>query len=166
MTQSAAEKRLEDLGVPDMPVISIRPTPHMIATDWFAQWRQTTRNFMTSLTDTVQELAFMNLSQDDFMSLIMGRAMPENMSIRFRVPLVWGGRIEIDNMFMCRTFPHAHAMDRFILEQRGNAEIWLPNPTKKVYLPANTASGGDGGNATEDRLSQIAAQISASRGME
>ena len=44
--------------------------------------------------------------------------------------------------------------------------IWLPNPAKKIYVPAHTAGGGDGGNATEDRLSQMAAQIAQSRGME
>lgn len=166
LTQNGAEKRLSDLGVPDMPVIAVRPVPHIVPSDWFAQWRTLAKKFALGLTDAVQELAFMNLSQDEFMGLVMGHAVPENLSLRFRIPLVWGGKLEIDNLFMCRTFPHANAMDRFILEQNGNAEIWLPNPAKKVYLPANTASGGDGGNATEDRLSQLAAQLASSRGME
>jgi len=100
------------------------------------------------------------------MDLIMGRRMPENLSVRFRVPLVWGGKLEIDNLFMCMTFPHAHNMDRFIIEQSGNDVIWLPNPAKKIYIPVHMANGGDGGNATEDRLSQMAAQIATSRGME
>ena len=98
--------------------------------------------------------------------LIMGRRMPENLSVRFRVPLVWGGTLDIDNLFMCMTFPHSHNMDRFIIEQSGNDIIWMPNPAKKVYLPAHMMNGGDGGNATSDRLSQLAAQIAASRGME
>ena len=37
---------------------------------------------------------------------------------------------------------------------------------KKIYIPAHTAGGGEGGNATEDRLAQMAAQFAASRGME
>ena len=166
MTRDIAEKRLADLGVPDMPLVAICPTPHMVPGDWFAKWRELIRHFAASLTDSVQELAFMNLSQDDFMNLITGNAIPENISIRFRVPLVWGGKLDMENLFMCRTFPHAHAMDRFILEQSGNSEIWMPAPAKKIYLPASSMSGGDGGNATEDRLSQIAAQIASNRGME
>ena len=118
---------------------------------------------MSSLTDSVQELVFMNIKQDDFMELIMGRKLPENLSIRFRIPLVWGGKLELENLFMCRTFPQSHNLDLFIIDQQGNDNIWLPNPAKKVYVPTHTASGGDGGNATEDRLSQLAAQLANDR---
>ena len=121
---------------------------------------------MQSLSDSVEELAFMNLSQDEFMNLIMGRAVPKNMSIRMRIPLTWGGEITPDNMFMCSTFPHSQNIDRFIIGQTGYDTIWIPNPAKKIYIPAHTAGGGTGGNATEDRLAQVAAQIAAGRGME
>jgi hypothetical protein len=56
-------------------------------------------------------------------------------------------------------------MDRFIMSQSGNETIWLPNPEKKIYLPAHLAGGGDGGNATEDRLAQMSAQIASDRDM-
>ena len=150
----------------DVPLVAVHPVPAMVPADWFTRFRELRRKFAMSLTDAVSELAFLNLSQDDFMALIMGQAIPENLSIRFRVPLVWGGKLEIENLFLCRTFPHAHNMDLFILEQYDANEVWLPDPAKKVYLPAISGSAGDGGNTTEDRLSQIAAQISASRGME
>ena len=51
------------------------------------------------------------------------------------------------------------------MSQIGAQTIWLPNPAKKIYLPAHTTGGGDGGNATEDRLAQIGAQIAAERDM-
>lgn len=164
--QATAEKRISDLGMSDLPLMEIRPVPARIDPDWFAKYKETAHRFMTSLTDSVESLAFMNLGQDEFMALIMGRAMPTNVSLRLRVPLMWGGKIEESNMFLCRTFPLAHNMDRFIIEQSGATSVWLPNPAKKVYVPAHTASGGDGGNATEDRLAQMAAQIAAGRGME
>ena len=164
--QGIAEKRISELGMDDLPLVQIRPTPHTIAPDWFKQYHELVHQFAMSLTDSVSELAFMNLPSDDFMDLVMGRRMPENLSIRLRVPLVWGGRVEIDNMFLCMTFPHAHNMDRFIIEQSGNDVIWMPNPAKKVYLPSHMMNGGDGGNATTDRLSQMAAQIASARGME
>jgi hypothetical protein len=165
MTKSSAEKRLADLLMDDLPVMEFVPADAVVAPDWFARYKPLRREFMRSLTDSVEDLAFMNLSQDEFMGLVMGNRMPANLSIRFRVPLVWGGKLEIENMFLCRTFPHSHNMDRFIIEQSGNDAIWLPNPAKKVYVPAHTM-GGDGGNATEDRLSQLAAQLASSRGME
>lgn len=163
LTSSNAEKILSDMGMSDMPLTVFHPTRTPVSPDWYPKYKQLCRQFMTSLTDTVETLAFMNLSQDEFMNLIMGRSVPENMSFRLRVPLVWGGKLELDNMFMCWTFPHSHNLDRFIIEQSGNEIVWLPNPAQKIYLPAHTASGGDGGNATEDRLAQISAQIAADR---
>lgn len=167
LSQDAAEQRIADLGMDDMPLEPLRPTPHQIAPDWFKRYHELVHAFTTTLTDSIQELAIsLNLSQQDFIDLIMGRRIPTNLSVRFRVPLVWGGKLEIDNLFMCLTFPYSHNMDRFIIEQAGNDVIWLPNPSKKIYIPTHLGGIGDGGNATQDRLSEIAAQIATSRGME
>ncbi len=166
MNKSFAEKRLTDLGMDDLPITEVTPAGCAVNNNWFFEYKTLCREFMRSLTDSVDSLAFMNLTQDEFMNLVMGRALPDNMSIRFRVPLTMGGKLEIDNLFLCRTFPHSFNMDRFIMEQSGNKTIWLPAPVKKVYIPAHTATGTDGGNATEDRLSQLAAQLASSRGME
>jgi hypothetical protein len=165
LNQTSAEKMLADMGMDDLPVIAVRPVLTPVAPDWFAQYKKLCKQFMTSLSDSVQELAFMNLPQDEFIDLMMGRTLPDNLSFRFRIPLTWGGKLELDNMFMCWTFPHSQNMDRFIISQSGNDTIWLPNPEKKIYLPAHTAGGGDGGNATEDRLAQMSAQIAADRDM-
>lgn len=163
LNQSMAEKIISDLGMDDMPIIEITPNPTKLASDWFKQYKELCHRFTTSLTDSVQELAFMNLSQDEFMSLLMGHGIPSNMSFRFRIPLTWGGKMEIDNMFMCWTFPHSIKMDKFITLQSDAKTIWVPNPAKKIYVPAHTTGGGDGGNATEDRLAQMAAQLAAGR---
>ena len=166
LTASAAETLIAELGMDDLPLIEFQPKPAFVAPDWFKRYKELCHNFMMSLTDSVDTLAMMNLPQDDFVNLIMGRAIPENLSIRFRVPLVWGGKLDIDNLFMCKTFPHSHNMDRFIISQSGNSTIWLPAPVQKVYLPAHTLGGGEGGNGTEDRLTeQIASQIAANRDM-
>lgn len=168
LTRATAEKKLADIFMDDLPIMEFRipQTPPAVAPDWFARYKTLCREFMRSLTDSVDSLAFMNLSQDEFMALVMGRALPPGTSLRLRVPLIWGGQLEIDNMFLCRTFPHSHNMDKFIAEQIDADTIWLPAPVKKVYVPTHTAGGGDGGNATEDRLSQMAAQLASSRGME
>ena len=166
LNEKSALERLATLGMDDMPIVQVRPTPHQIAPDWFKKYHELVRVFTTTLTDSIQELSFLNLPQEDFINLIMGQHLPENLSVRFRVPLVWGGKLELENLFMCVTFPFSHNMDRFIIEQAGNETVWLPDPAKKIYIPAHMASSGDGGNATQDRLSEIAAQIATSRGME
>ena len=166
LNQESAQRRLTDMNMGDMPVLEIRPVPTRVDSDWFAKYKKLCHEFMLSLTDSIQELAFMNLTQDEFMALISGHSMPQNTSIRFRIPLVWGGALSTDNLFMCWTFPQSQRLDKFILEQSGAQTVWLPNPTQKVYISAHDTAGGDGGNATADRLSQMAAQIAASRGME
>ena len=164
MNEASAQKKIAELGMPDLPLIEVAPRPAKVDADWFKKYRDARRAFMMSLVDDVEDLAFLSLSREEFMDLVMGRKIPTNMSIRMRVPLVWGGALSPDNMFLCATFPHSHNMDRFIISQSGAPKIWMPNPAKKLYMPANTASGGAGGNATEDRLTQMAAQVAAARG--
>lgn len=166
LTHDSAEKKLSDMGMGDMPVTEYRPVNPCVCADWFLQYKKLCREFIKTLTDSVDQLAMLNLTQDEFLALIMGRAIPPNMSFRFRIPLTLGGTLDTNNIFMCRTFPHSHQLDIFLINQYGADTIWLPNPTSKVYVPSYNTSGGDGGNATSDRLSQIAAQIIASRGME
>lgn len=164
MNASVAEKKISELGMKDMPLAEYKPVATRVSANWFSEYKKLCRNFMIELSDCIEELALMNMSQDDFMDLIMGKKIPENLSIRFRIPLVWGGDLSIDNMFMCKTFPHSYNMDRFIIMQSGNDTVWLPDPPKKIYLPVSTLSGGDGGNGTEDRLTEtIASQIVADR---
>ncbi len=166
LTKEMAEKQLAEMGMSDMPLTQFSPTPSVVAPDWFQTYKRLCHEFTLSLTDSVEELAFLNLTQEEFMSLITGHGLPPNLSFRFRIPLVWGGQLTTENLFMCWTFPHSHNLDRFILSQSDADIIWLPNPVKKIYVPTHSAAGGDGGNATSDRLSQMAAQIAADRGIE
>jgi len=155
-TKESAMERLATLGMDDMPVMEYKPQRCVIDKDWFKKYSMLRREFLTSLADSYEEIAFMNLNQNEVMNLIMGKSAPENTSIRFRVPLVWGGELSIDNMFMCSTFPQCHNLDRFILEQSDAHIVFLPNPAKKIYVQTHLGGGGAGGNATSDRLSAAA----------
>lgn len=166
LNEHSATERLAQLGMDDMPVIPFEPKKCSLSPDWFKEYSSLRRKFLESLTDSFEEIAFMNLSQDDFINLVMGKSLPDNLSIRFRIPLLWGGDLDISNMFLCWTFPHSHNMDRFIIEQSDAKTIYLPNPEKKIYVPAHTGGGGDGGNATSDRLSQAAFAMMSERGNE
>ena len=166
LNQDLAMEKLATLGMDDMPVMQFTPQRCVLENNWFQKYSALRREFLLSLTDSFEEIAFMNLGQDEFMNLVTGHAMPDNTSLRFRIPLIWGGRLELDNMFMCLTFPHSHNLDRFIIEQSDAKTVFLPNPAKKIYLPAHLGGGGAGGNATSDRLSQTAMNFASSRGNE
>ena len=60
LNQNTAEKLLEELGIKNMPLISIRPVYTNVSADWFSIYKRLCRQFMTSLTDSVETLAFMN----------------------------------------------------------------------------------------------------------
>lgn len=166
LNKNLALERLSALGLDDMPVIEYTPKRCPLNADWFKKYSELRREFLSSLGDSLEEIAFMNLPQNEFMGLIMGNFLPENLSIRFRIPLLWGGDLTTDNMFMCLTFPHSYNLDRFIIEQSDAGTIYLPNPEKKIYLTTHTGGGGAGGNAASDRLSQSAFTFMSGRGNE
>ncbi len=164
--EHSALERLIALGMDDMPVIEYTPKKCSLDNDWFKKYSALRREFLGSLTDSFEEIAFMNLPQEEFINLVMGKNLPDNLSIRFRIPILWGGPLDISNMFLCWTFPHSYNLDRFIIEQSDAKTIYLPNPEKKVYLTTHIGGGGDGGNATSDRLSQTTFNAMAGRGNE
>ena len=166
LNEHSALERLSTMGMDDMPVIAYNPTRCSLDQNWFRKYVTLRREFLSSLTDSMEEIAFMNLPQDEFINLVMGNALPDNLSIRFKIPLLWGGELTLENMFLCWTFPHSFNLDRFIIEQSDATTVYLPNPKKKVYLTTHSGGGGDGGNATTDRLSQSAFNAMSGRGNE
>jgi len=160
MTKTDAERRLATLLIDDLPIVQLANVPHAVPPDWFIKLRKLRREFMQSLDDSIQELSFLNLSQPDFMDLLRGRRLPENLSIRFRIPLEMGGELSVNNLFMCPTFFPTYNIDRFILEQAGRASIWIPSPVKKIYVPINFINPGQGGNSSTDRMTESGIQMS------
>ena len=69
-------------------------------------------------------------------------------------------------LFLCWTFPISFNLDRFLINQNDATTIFLPNPEKKIYLTSHTGGGGDGGNATSDRLTEAVFSFKNSRGNE
>ena len=140
ISETNAIARISELGMDDMPLIEYTPKPKLLPNDWFMRYRALCHEFMESLSNYATEIAFMNLSQNEFMGLLTGRALPRNTSIRWRIPITLGGEMSIENMFLCRTFPNSHRLDRFIMEQTGHETLWLPNPEKAVYVTTHTAT--------------------------
>ncbi|MDR1071657.1 MAG: hypothetical protein LBL21_03385 [Rickettsiales bacterium] len=163
-TKRDAEARLAQFLMDDLPMDECPAVPAPLPNDWFAQFRAARIVFMESLSESIQELALLNLSREDFISLLSGQHIPENLTVKFRRPVLYGGGINPDNMFLMQMFPAGFNLDIFMAEQAGQGQVFYPNPAKRVYVSVRTISGGDGGNATSDRLAQgFAAQASQGR---
>jgi len=159
-TESEAKARLKRLLMDDLPLGDCAVAPVRLSPGWFREFQAARRDFLASLSDSIPELALINLSREDFMDLLMAKRIPENLSVKFRRPIVYGGSISPENMFLMLSFPYGSNLDIFMAEQAGQGKIWYPNPEKKIYISVNMLSGGEGGNATSDRLSQaFAAQV-------
>ena len=155
LNEHSAMEILARMGMDDMPVLEYTPKKCSLDADWFKKYSSLRREFLSSLTDSIEEITFMNLNQEEFINLVMGKSLPDNLSIRFRIPLFLGGDLDTSNMFLCWTFPHSYNLDRFLINQNDATTIFLPNPEKKIYLTSHTGGGGDGGNATSDHRSSI-----------
>ena len=166
LNEHSAMEILASMGIDDMPVVEYTPKKCSLDADWFKKYSALRREFLSSLTDAIEEITFMNLGQDEFVNLVMGKSLPDNLSIRFRVPLFLGGELDVSNMFLCWTFPISFNLDRFLINQNDATTIFLPNPEKKIYLTSHTGGGGDGGNATSDRLTEAVFSFKNSRGNE
>ena len=90
--QTSANDRLSNLGMDDMPLLEYTPKRCIVDNDWFKKYSELRREFLSSLSDSVEEIAFMNLAQDEFINLLMGRTLPDKLSIRFKIPLLWRGK--------------------------------------------------------------------------
>jgi len=159
-TLSEARTRLKNLLMDDLPLEECAAAPVKLAPGWFREFQAARRDFLASLSDSIPELALINLSREDFMDLLMAKRIPENLSVKFRRPIAYGGAVSPENMFLMLSFPYGSNLDIFMAEQAGQGTLWYPNPVKKIYVSMNMLSGGEGGNATSDRLSQaFAAQV-------
>ena len=149
-----AETRLAQLLMEDLRIDSCQAILKPLPSSWFSDFREERKKFLESLGSSIQELAMLNLSQRDFMNLLSGISIPENLCVKFRKPILYGGAIAAENMFMMVGFPYGFNLDIFMAEQLGQGEIWYPNPAKKIYVSITQLAGGAGGNATTDRLAQ------------
>lgn len=148
MTKEFAEKRLSFLFMEDMPIIEHKTVITKLSSDWFSNYKKVRSNFLKKITNSLDELFWLNLSEKSIMDLLTKEKIPNNISLRFRIPIIYGGEISVENMFLCKTFPHSYNIDKFLSEQIGQENIWLPNPKKDIYAPIHTSATSGGGNGT------------------
>ncbi|MCQ2568356.1 MAG: hypothetical protein MJ163_02040 [Alphaproteobacteria bacterium] len=74
LNEHLALERLAVLGLDDMPVMEYTPKQCVLESDWFKKYSALRREFLSSLGDSFEEIAFMNLPQDEFVGLITGQS--------------------------------------------------------------------------------------------
>ena len=75
LNEHSAMERLAALGMDDMPVIAYSPQKCLLDKDWFKKYSQLRREFLGSLTDSFEEIAFMNLPQEEFINLVQTKSL-------------------------------------------------------------------------------------------
>lgn len=157
-SKSDAEKRLIALGLSDLPVTEVPAAPRPLPRDWFVQFRAARKKLLSVLLrQSQEEISMMNLDISEIMAMFRGEKIPLNISVKFKIPPVYGGPISPDNMFVCRTLPEGRAIDIFLAEQAGLPVLFYPNPAKRVYVTSMSSMNSPGGNATSDRVSEVLA---------
>jgi hypothetical protein len=157
-SQADAERILASMGLSDLPVADVDARPRPLPRDWFAAYRAARRALLTNIIqDYRDELMMMDLPMDDIMAMLKGERIPANVSVKFRVPPIFGGAISPDNMFVCRAASEGRAIDVFIAAQAGAEKFFYPNPKKPIYLTSMSSMNSPGGNATSDRMSDVLA---------
>ncbi|MDR2685881.1 MAG: hypothetical protein LBB23_03875 [Rickettsiales bacterium] len=154
-----ASRRLAALGISDLALGEVAAQPQPLPRDWFAAFRAARRELLTNRIKKNQEELFMiGLNPAEITDIYKGIRIPVGVSVKFRIPPIYGGEISPENMFVCRSVPEGRAIDIFIAEQAGAGVFFYPNPAKNVYMTSMGSLNSPGGNATSDRLSDVQAE--------
>ncbi|MCL2629174.1 MAG: hypothetical protein FWD33_00540 [Alphaproteobacteria bacterium] len=153
-----AERRQGDLGLDDLPLVEVAAAVRPLPKGWFEEFRRERRRLLTELVrKDKEELMMMGLPIDDIVAMLGGKKIPAGVSVKFRVPPIYGGDISAENMFICRAASEGRAIDIFIAGQAGAENFFAPNPSKSVYVTSMKSMNSPGGNSTSDRMSDVLA---------
>lgn len=178
---SAWKFRIEQLGLPDVPLKTIRKKDPICDRDeFYTIFKNIFPKFVIYAAHKEWEgLIKVGLQQNQIDNMKSGIA-PENYTMILRVPYEYGGDFDFDNLIFIQTRPFSEMFYDFTREQLVDFDkkmrkkkknknlgdtyknglikyyppkLFIPNPEGLVYKPAfNGSLGGPGGNATSDRL--------------
>ncbi|MDR0319156.1 MAG: hypothetical protein LBH81_00230 [Rickettsiales bacterium] len=153
-----AERKLTEMGLGDLPVAEVRAIPRPLPAGWFAAYRDARRELLTrTVQNNKDELFMMDIPVEFIMAMLRGERIPLNVSVKFKIPPIYGGSISAGNMFVCRAASEGRLIDSFIASQAGADLFFCPNPAKSVYITSMASMNSPGGNATSDRMSEVQA---------
>ena len=76
MTKEFAEKRLSFLFMEDMPIIEHKIVITKLSSDWFSNYKKVRSNFLKKITNSLDELFWLNLSEKSIMDLLTKEKIP------------------------------------------------------------------------------------------
>lgn len=166
--------QIAKIGLPEMPI------ERVLLADASARWawgepRAVAQKLLRfAYYEKIPDLAQAGFPIEVVASLGRGE-FPENLSVAFKTPAAYGGRLDLANMFLIARYPFREMLDKFydmqVLEYNhelyGDApgalalppEMFVAAPKGIVFLPALRGFTSAGGNATTDRMTEIGSTL-------
>ncbi len=121
------------------------------------QMKHLKRAFLKELVNVyVNDLRSADLSEESIFYLSKGY-LPTNWTIHLKFPLLYGGKMALDNLVLIQCYPFHELIHSYINKQMISAAglghpkmIYVPVPLGKVYIP-NGEMTGSGGKKKSDR---------------
>lgn len=128
--------------------------------------RQKTCQFLKLLSkENINELRMAGIAESSIFAMEKG-IVPINWTIHLKYPLAYSGVLDFDNMVLIQIQPFHEDIHQFINKQilskagvSRPAELYIPVPMGRVYVPISGTFGGGGGG-------KAAAQIAGNSGNE
>jgi len=168
------EREITDLGYPELPLTEVTVLPNQSpAVQMRLDFFQIQSQFLKHVGHhCIQECFQIKLMREQILKLQDG-IQPENTTIMFKIPPEYGGQLELDNLFLIQTHPHADTLYSFLQTQFqadhdshthkviGEKSYPLPQtlfaftPQGNVFIPALMGMVSPGGLNITDRMSEI-----------
>lgn len=157
-------------GLPEMPItkVNLNTNLQINKQSFYTNLIKLSKKFVQFIAfNNITDLFKLNQSFENI-ELMKNKIIPENLSIYIRIPPNYDGKLEFTNLFLIPTYPFKQILDNFITEQiiiynkqtrnktiNYPTELYIPNPTDMVFIPALKGFTSPGGNTSTDKMSEI-----------
>lgn len=125
--------------------------------EFHEKYEQLKQAFLKELmANYINDLRSADLSEESIFCLGKG-IVPANWTVHLKYPLLYGGKLDLDNLVLMPIHPFHELIHHFLNQQMiseagvGHPKtLYIPTPIGKVYISGGDFSGS-GGKATSDR---------------
>ena len=141
-----------------MDLMGVQYHPYSLNEKEFHQQMQPLKKaFLNELvTVYINDLRSADLSEESIFYLSKGH-LPVNWTIHLKYPLLYGGKMTLDNLVLIQCYPFHELIHNYLNKQMISAAglghpktLYIPIPLGKVYIP-NGEMTGSGGKKKADR---------------
>lgn len=158
-TQDYWENLFQEMNFPGMDLMAIPyfPNTELTASEQYKMFTRLSRDFVRFLSyHFANNLRSAGVTEEGLFYMKRGQ-IPERFSVHIKYPLNYGGRLEFDNLVFIQNDPFHELIHDYINRQLIGpsgiltpAQLYVPTPTGKVYVPTDLFSGS-GGKNKQDR---------------